>query len=137
MLLIQDIYFDGRQQASSRPTTRVELSRAPPSFLRCVLKGHSPHAKLRGHSDQVTPHLRSGRRRRCAWAHSSFFICQDKMKYLCAAALAASLATAQAGGAVELSEDNFNAQITGKNGFIKFLAPVSPHLFCVGSRARA
>lgn len=51
------------------------------------------------------------------------------MKYLCAAALAASLATAQAGGAVELSEDNFDAEITGKNGFIKFLAPVSPHFF--------
>ena len=48
------------------------------------------------------------------------------MKYLvCAAALAASLATAQAGGAVELSKDNFDAEIAGKNGFIKFLAPVS------------
>ena len=50
-----------------------------------------------------------------------------KMKYLvCAAALAASLGTAQAGGAVELSKDNFDAEIAGKNGFIKFLAPVSP-----------
>ena len=59
--------------------------------------------------------------------HSSF-ICKIicKMKYLvCAAALAASLATAQAGGAVELSKDNFEAEIAGKNGFIKFLAPVS------------
>ena len=57
-------------------------------------------------------------------APASFFICN--MKYLvCAAALAASLATAQAGGAVELSKDNFDAEIAGKNGFIKFLAPVS------------
>lgn len=51
-------------------------------------------------------------------------------KYLvCAAALAASLATAQAGGAVELSKDNFDSELAGKNGFIKFLAPVSSFLF--------
>ena len=59
----------------------------------------------------------------CVPPHSSAFA---KMKYLvCVAALAASLATAQAGGAVELSKDNFDAEIAGKNGFIKFLAPVS------------
>ena len=45
--------------------------------------------------------------------------------YVCAA-LAASLATtAQAGGAVELSEDNFCKKVAGKNAFVKFLAPVS------------
>jgi len=45
--------------------------------------------------------------------------------YVCAA-LAASLATtAQAGGAVELSEDNFGKKVAGKNAFVKFLAPVS------------
>jgi len=47
------------------------------------------------------------------------------MKYLaCAAALAASLTTAQAGGAVELSKDNFDSELAGKNAIVKFLAPV-------------
>lgn len=65
-------------------------------------------------------------------ASSSFFILHAKMKYLvCATALAASLATVQAGGAVELSKDNFDAELAGKNGFIKFLAPVSSHFALV------
>ena len=47
------------------------------------------------------------------------------MKYLAyAAALAASLTTAQAGGAVELSKDNFDSELAGKNAIVKFLAPV-------------
>ena len=47
-----------------------------------------------------------------------------KFVYVCAA-LAASLATTEAGGAVELSEDNFGKKMAGKNAIIKFLAPVS------------
>ena len=47
-----------------------------------------------------------------------------KLVYVCAA-LAASLATTAAGGAVELSEDNFGKKMAGKNAIIKFLAPVS------------
>ena len=54
------------------------------------------------------------------------------MKYLvCAAALAVSLATAQAGGAVELSKDNFDAKVAGKNAFVKFLAPASSIMRCL------
>ena len=58
--------------------------------------------------------------------HSSHYILPSKMKlvYVCAA-LAASLATTEAGGAVELSEDNFGKKMAGKNAIIKFLAPVS------------
>ena len=49
-----------------------------------------------------------------------------QMKCLVYVALAASLATtAQAGGAVELSEDNFGKKMAGKHAFVKFLAPVS------------
>jgi hypothetical protein len=64
-------------------------------------------------------------RRRVAPSHSSKRL---KMKclvytYVCAA-LASLATTAQAGGAVELSEDNFGKKVAGKNAFVKFLAPV-------------
>lgn len=36
---------------------------------------------------------------------------------------AALAASAQANGAVELSLDNFDKEMAGKNGFVKFLAP--------------
>jgi len=34
-----------------------------------------------------------------------------------------SLSTSQAGGAVELTFENFDSNMGGKNGFVKFLAP--------------
>lgn len=131
-----------RWQATSKLSADDEsraLSRTSLIFALCAERSLAlPTCKVESEValiSQVTPHLRSGRRPAVLGILHFLFA---KMKYLCAAAaLAASLATAQAGGAVELSEDNFNAEITGKNGFIKFLAPVSPHLFCVGSRARA
>jgi hypothetical protein len=38
-------------------------------------------------------------------------------------ALLALVATAAAGGAVELTKSNFEAELAGKNAFVKFLAP--------------
>jgi len=37
--------------------------------------------------------------------------------------VASSLAVASAGGAVELTLDNFESKLAGKNGIVKFLAP--------------
>jgi len=44
-------------------------------------------------------------------------------KFLGLVAALASAAVANASGAVELTPDNFDAEFSGKNSFIKFLAP--------------
>jgi len=44
-------------------------------------------------------------------------------KFLGLAAVASLVASVSAGGAVELSMDNYEKEMAGKNSFVKFLAP--------------
>jgi thiol-disulfide isomerase/thioredoxin len=48
-------------------------------------------------------------------------------KLLSLVALSAIVASANAGGAVDITESNFATSINGRNAFIKFMAPWCGH----------